>query len=188
MICFNCGQHYSVNTIPEFSKVEFNAQVEGFCSCECEQEDSRRLVEGNGIIASALKNNPQAFSDLNRIKLDVSGVVGQQLGNLIKFGREAQRHLGDEDESKQDNQLQYAPKFILQSWGDMPDVPVDGAAKRIERQTNARALALDTAFHGCVSYKKLIRLIDINKIKFMQCSQNSSCMVQSRETLSNTEF
>lgn len=79
MICFNCGQHYTPDN--------YVAQQNGFCSIDCMNEDDARLVKGNGIIASALENNPQAFSDLNRIKLDVSGVVGQQLGNLIKFGK-----------------------------------------------------------------------------------------------------
>ncbi len=91
MICFNCGQHYTPDN--------YVAQQNEFCSIGCMNEDDARLVEGNGIIASALENNPQAFSDLNRIKLDVSGVVGQQLGNLIKFGREAQRHTTLQEEN-----------------------------------------------------------------------------------------
>jgi len=47
------------------------------------EEDNARLVEGNGIIAKA----EVQLSDLNKLKLDVSGVTGQALGNMIHFGR-----------------------------------------------------------------------------------------------------
>jgi hypothetical protein len=76
MICFNCGQRYD-------NSIEHGISLEGFCSRECLDEDDARLMTGNGIIAKA----EIQLSDLNKLRLDVSGTTGQALGSLIHFGR-----------------------------------------------------------------------------------------------------
>jgi hypothetical protein len=78
MICFNCGQRYD-----PFTQENKFCVTESFCSVECLNEDNARLVEGNGIIAKA----EIQLSDLNKLRLDVSGTTGQALGSLIHFGR-----------------------------------------------------------------------------------------------------
>lgn len=102
MICFNCGQRYT-NAVITFKLSEeeiqehpnlYDALNEGFCSVKCMTEDNARLVEGNGIVETAVAvakmHESQAFSDLNKLRLDVSGQVGQNLGSLLHFGRKDQ--------------------------------------------------------------------------------------------------
>lgn len=78
MICFNCSRKYEINHF------HMNGYIlESFCSQECMDEDNARLVEGNSIIAKA----EMQLSDINKLRLDISGPIGAQLGNMIHFGR-----------------------------------------------------------------------------------------------------
>lgn len=91
--CFSCGQSFQHNygslmiTLNEPSKLQL-ANVDGFCSQECQEKDNQRLVEGNGIIAAAqAQTENTALSDINKLRLDVSGPIGQTLGTMLHFGR-----------------------------------------------------------------------------------------------------
>jgi hypothetical protein len=80
--CFNCGQRYNllmIDTEAVTSDEEHKAQIDGFCSKECQEEEDKRLVEGNGIIANA----ELQLSELNTLKLQTSGLT--TVANLLRF-------------------------------------------------------------------------------------------------------
>jgi hypothetical protein len=88
--CFNCGKRYLVDDqelikfkMNDLNPSETDAQLQGFCTLDCKNQDDARLVEGNGIIAQS----EVQLTDLNKLKLDVSGQIGQALGGMIHFGR-----------------------------------------------------------------------------------------------------
>lgn len=61
--CFNCGTRYEYDVMhADFANM--------YCSNICKTEDEARLVEGNGIIEAAEKQEV-GFTDINKLKLDV---------------------------------------------------------------------------------------------------------------------
>ena len=82
-VCFNCGNYYTdygyaMTDAEATASVERAAQIKawtsGYCSSECMEEDNQRLVTGNGIIAAAIANNPQAFSSQTHLQLQTNGI------------------------------------------------------------------------------------------------------------------
>jgi len=81
--CFNCGQWYDSHWTGEGRSTHCSNE---FCSDKCMDADNTRLVEGNTIIAAAqAQTENTALSDLNKLRLDVSGPIGQTLGTMLHF-------------------------------------------------------------------------------------------------------
>lgn len=81
MYCFNCSESYKTTEL--HMKGILNHM---YCSVECADEDNARLVEGNGIVASAIAN--EALTPIQKAAyMTVSGPIAQTL-KIMAYGKE----------------------------------------------------------------------------------------------------